>query len=64
MAYADLTESYIIVTIIVIVKKSQKNEDILVRVFSALDVEDNLSLLDWIWAISDEKRSSVVIIIN
>lgn len=64
MAYTDLAESYVVVTIIVMIEKSQGGEDILVHVFSASSVEVSFSLSGWIWAILDEKKSSVAIIIN
>lgn len=64
MAYAEPAQWYLVVTIIVVVEESQGGEDILVHIFSALGVKDNLSLLGWIWAISDEERSSETILIN
>lgn len=56
MAYADLAESYIVITIIVILDKRQKNKYILLYLYDALDVKGNLSLSSLVQVISDEKK--------
>lgn len=51
MAYANLAELYVVVTIIIIVEERQGNEDILVCIYGTLDVKDSLFFLSLVWAI-------------